>query len=198
MLLHIRIDFSTLEQGSNQYETKRKVLGLRTKSWKQIALITVVTASLAFGFHKSHMLDMATWKETLISPIAVFAEEYPETPEDEKKAIVKYIYEIFGPKDGKIACAIAMGESGLSPKAKLVWSRENSRGIFQINIQSDYAKVHYARIPGKTLEEKITWLENPSNNTLLAYWIFEKSGWHPWTAYKTGSYGEFLGKGLCK
>lgn len=105
--------------------------------------------------------------------------------------IENYIKTIFG-KDAKVAIAVSHNECGptnkLYPKCNLHTEVENSVGLFQINIESVTTKVHWSRIPGKTLEEKKTWLENPYNNTLLAYWIFQTSGWNPWSAYTSGRY----------
>ncbi len=117
----------------------------------------------------------------------------PTTNPNDVKAIQAYMREIFR-SDYKIACAVAYAESGYRTDADNVSHIENSRGIFQINIRSKTAFVHYNRIPGSTIDEKITWLENPYNNVLLAYWIFDNSGWYPWSAYTNGSYKAHLEK----
>jgi hypothetical protein len=109
--------------------------------------------------------------------------------------IKQYIKTIFG-KDARIACAIARAESGFKTDAQLKSSVENSNGIFQINLESDYAKVHYDRVPGNNLEEKIEWLSDPYNSTLMAYWIYTKSGFNPWSVFTSGKYKQFLGE--CK
>ena len=121
------------------------------------------------------------------------AELIPEpTPtEYTQEEIEKYVKTIFG-KDSKVAIAISHNECNPAnkryPKCNLKSHVENSVGLFQINIESATAKVHWARIPNDTLEEKKEWLENPYNNTLLAYWIFKTSGWNPWSAYTNGNY----------
>lgn len=175
-------------RGSNQHAKS-------TKTEKQNILIMtgffifVLTLILAGFSGRLKGMDSAYAQTPIISPLGSTQEVTPIPNEDttEVEKIIKYIKTIFG-KDWKTACAVAKAESGLRTTASLVWAKENSRGIFQINIQSEYAKVHYDRIPGDTLEEKITWLEDPYNNTLLAYWIFTKSGWNPWTAYTSGAY----------
>lgn len=120
----------------------------------------------------------------------VLSWNYTEAKEP-KTNIEKYIKTIFG-KDGDIAYAIARAESGLRPSAKLITKHETSIGIFQINIQSEQAKVHYHRIPGNTLNDKIAWLEVPENNVLMAYWIYSHSGFSPWSVYKNNSYQNYL------
>lgn len=109
----------------------------------------------------------------------------------QQEEIEKYIKTIFG-KDAKVAIAVSHHECGPTNKAypacNLHTNAEDSVGLFQINIQSKTAKVHFARIPGETLEEKKEWLKDPYNNTLLAYWIFQTSGWNPWSAYTSGRY----------
>ncbi len=125
------------------------------------------------------------------TPTPVQDEVQDEVQAPTQKEIEAYIKTIFG-KDAKIAIAVSRNEcsphNAQYPRCQFKTSKENSIGIFQINIESATTKVHFYRIPGKTLEEKIEWLKDPFNNTLMAYWIFKNSNWYPWTAYTSGNY----------
>jgi len=107
------------------------------------------------------------------------------------EAIEDYIRTIFG-KDARTAIAITHNECSPQhpdyPECVYITKHEYSVGLWQINIQSRSAKVHFDRIPGDTLEQKIEWLKDPYNNTLMAYWIFSNSYWYPWRAYTSGNY----------
>jgi len=189
--------------GSNQYQAKKKTY---TKEWLAILGIAVVvcyTGRLAgqdiFGRIKTAwaqetaIISPLPETHTIKEPVPFYIDTSDVRQVTEQEEIEKYIKTIFG-KDAKTAIAISHKECNPKnkayPKCVLSTEREHSVGIFQINIQSHTAKVHSARIPGDTLEEKETWLKNPKNNTLMAYWIFEKSGWNPWSVYKNGSYLE--------
>jgi len=103
-----------------------------------------------------------------------------------------YIDTIFGKKQGRIVRAVMRVECNPANKAwpacQYKTDRENSVGVLQINIKSTYAKVHYDRIPGESLEEKVEWLKDPKNNVLMAYWIYSKSGMNPWAGYTSERY----------
>lgn len=182
-------------RGSNQYQKKTNT---HYVLWYLIFIAIVVSLGM---FAKSKKPAYAQILSPLASPSASLTVEGKEkalpqpevtTPvEEESIQIEKYIKTIFG-RDAKVAIAISHHECNpankMYPKCNLHTHVENSVGIFQINIESATAKVHWARIPGETLEEKKTWLENPYNNTLLAFWIFQTSGWTPWSAYTSGRY----------
>lgn len=70
---------------------------------------------------------------------------------------------------------IAWCESGFWPEA--VNQQTKDYGIFQINLES-----HRNRIPGKTDEEKISWLKNPYNNIMFGYTLFLEQGISPWNS----------------
>ena len=103
-----------------------------------------------------------------------------------------YVRTIFG-KDADIAIAVHKGECHPSnrtyPKCgPFVTEREYSCGIFQINLRA-----HWKKVPvGNTFEEKCDFLEDPFNNTLVAYKIFKDSNWYPWAAYTGGNYLKYL------
>lgn len=176
-------------KGSNGYKKQYRIYGLKPRTLRDILVISTLTATIAFVA----MSAKASVEPRLISPLATYdvGESFDNSPITISPDVKEYIKTIFG-KDWKVAYAVARCESGLKSKANLKSSVENSIGIFQINIQSDTAKVHYSRIPGNTLEAKKEWLENPYNNTLMAYWIFTKSGWNPWTGFTNNCYLNFL------
>src|SRR3990167_1673591 len=184
-------------RGSNQHQSKY------SSHWKVNAIIFLVIwilvisgAFVYYGFRIKNVQAQET--PELISPTATptptvhILQVIDNAPvvyegEFEQKQIIAYIKTIFG-RDWKIACAIARSESGLRTDANNTSKIEISIWIMQINLKSEYAKVHYDRVPGKTLEEKIAWLEVPENNVLMGYWIYTKSGFNPWSVYKTGAY----------
>lgn len=111
----------------------------------------------------------------------------PEATEEVKTTSVspsgveKLILEIFGDENYKIARAIAFAESGLNPNA----THKNSNGTidagtFQIN------SCH-----GFSVDE----LKNPKRNIEIAKQLFDKSGWSPWTTWKSGAYKKYLAMG---
>lgn len=56
-----------------------------------------------------------------------------------------------------------------------VISKSGDIGLFQINL-----KAHWSEIPGKTREEKITWLQNPLNNVDFAFSLYQVKKWGDW------------------
>jgi len=122
----------------------------------------------------------------------------------QQEEIKQYVYTIFG-THGHSAYAIAFAESKyydiktnqtyIAPGQVRKNDYELSVGLFQINLKSRDVKVHYDRIPGVTIEEKITWLKNPFNNTLLAFWIFTtRQNFEAWSVYNDGSYLAYTNK----
>jgi hypothetical protein len=185
-------------RGSNQY---RKKANTHYVIWYFLFIGIIVTLSL---FAKNQ--QDTVYAQEILSPLPTntassSAEVVPtasprlEDPSLERltlqKEIEDYIRTIFG-KDAKVAIAVSRNECGPTnkkyPSCQFHTAHENSIGLFQINIESQTTKVHWARIPGDTLEEKIEWLKEPQNNVLMAYWIFTKSGWNPWSAYTNGNY----------
>ncbi len=120
---------------------------------------------------------------------------------EQYEPIKQYINTIFG-RNAATAYAVAFAESGKWDKetgkpyfltnAVHASSVEVSVGVFQINLKNIAAKVHYDRIPGQSLEEKIEWLQNPYQNVLFAYWVYTTSGFHPWSVYSSGKYLAFM------
>lgn len=90
--------------------------------------------------------------------------------------IERLIYETFGQENFKVAVAVAKAESQLNPQA--VGKNRNGTtdcGVFQIN------SIH-----------KLENCTDPETNIRCAYEMFQKSGWTPWVAYKTGAYQKYL------
>lgn len=124
----------------------------------------------------------------LESELETFKSKYPDPKREE---IEKYVKLIFG-KDANTALAVSHHECGYTnktyPKCHLESSVEHSIGLFQVNLYNQKQWIHAGRIPGNTMAEKTKWLENPFNNTLYSYWVYQTSGWSPWSAYSTGRY----------
>lgn len=183
----------------NQYRCKHgKDVGAYMISFLYLMIILV-------GLHDYHIFTklQANASSDIISPVSTTlipvspsilhatesAELINET--DTQEEIEKYIRTIFG-RDAKTAIAVSRNECGPTnkyyPSCQFKTAHENSIGLFQINLKSEYAKVHYDRVPGETLDDKIEWLKDPHNNVLMAYWIYSHSGWFPWTAFTSGNY----------
>lgn len=181
-------------RGTNQYRIKRhKDVGAYMIFF--IYVMGFFVGLQDWNLYTNHKVQAAPII-TPVAPESATLRVVSPTPADvdknqEQEKIEAYIKTIFG-ADARVAIAISRNECGPSnpkyPKCNLHTHVENSVGLFQINIESTVAKVHWNRIPGDTLLEKKTWLENPYNNTLLAYWIFQTSGWAPWSAYTSGRY----------
>lgn len=167
-----------------------------------ILLAIVIVGPLAYLEHVSGKQAVVKEAQAKAAPQNNAPSQATVTPsstpaeEGEQEAIEAYIRTIFG-KDAKVAIAVSHVECNPRnkqyPGCQLKTSAENSIGIFQINIESDYAKVHFDKIPGKTTEEKIEWLKDPYHNTLMAFKIFKDSGWYPWSGYTSGLYLDHMG-----
>lgn len=74
--------------------------------------------------------------------------------------------------DADIAYGIMFCESSGNPNAHNFSNitKDNSWGLFQINLYSDLAKVRPSP----------EWLKIPENNVSYAYGLYKKSGWTPW------------------
>jgi len=82
--------------------------------------------------------------------------------------------------DARMAVAIILAESGGVPNARTRSSREDSVGLFQINL-----KAH----PQYTAEE----MADPGRNALAALAISKRgTDWRPWSVYKSGAYRRYL------
>lgn len=112
-------------------------------------------------------------------------------PEYTQEDIENYMRIIFGPQ-ARVAIAIQHDECNPNrpdyPHCVNHSNIEYSIGLMQINLKNKTQMIHFYRVPGNTLEEKIAWLQNPYNNVLFAYWVYSTSGFHPWTTYLNGHY----------
>ena len=113
-------------------------------------------------------------REIEIKEIVKVISEIPN-PVDLKTDTEKYIYEVFGIEDYKVAIAIAKSESGLREDAIGINSNSIDVGIFQIN------STHFKK-EGCSLKDVSTM----KGNVDCAYKIFKVSGWTPWTVWNTG------------
>jgi len=78
--------------------------------------------------------------------------------------------------DPKLAAAIAMAESGGVPGARVRSSREDSVGLWQINLLAH---------PSYDAEQ----MKDPEQNALAALDISRGgTDWRPWSAFKNGAY----------
>ena len=104
------------------------------------------------------------------------------------KTTEEIIEMVFG-DEADMAKAVAQAECrGYNNDCLNVWEKEHSVGMFQINILA-----HWAKIPGRTLTEKETWLKDPLNNTLMAKIVKDMAGgWTPWTGFTSGNYKNYL------
>lgn len=89
---------------------------------------------------------------------------------------------MFG-KDAKMALAISQAENG-SRKCDRV-SKPNSNGSVDIGL----FQVNNLAHKGKATE---TELKDCLTNIRIAKQIFDSSGWHPWTVYRTEAYKKYL------
>ena len=99
-------------------------------------------------------------------------------PVDLETDTEKYIYEVFGIEDYKIAIAIAKSESGLREGAFNINSNGTiDVGIFQIN------SVHFNK-EFCTLKDVST----IKGNIDCAYELYKASGWNPWVVFSNGTF----------
>jgi len=93
--------------------------------------------------------------------------------------VEKYIYEVFGPEDYKIAIAIAKAESGLGEHKINAYNTNGTVdiGVFQIN------SIHYNK-PECSLDKIVTM----KGNVDCAYTLYKASGWNPWVVFQNGSF----------
>lgn len=111
-----------------------------------------------------------------------------------EKEVKDYLKTIFG-KHSRVAWAVMQAECNYNrpewPKCVNSSAVEHSVGEFQINIAKNGGagkRVHWDKIPGNDLFEKEEWLSDWRNNILMAYKIFQDSGWFPWAGYTSNNY----------
>ena len=116
-------------------------------------------------------------REVEVKEIIKVIGEIPN-PVDLETDTEKYIYEVFGIEDYKIAIAIAKSESGLREGAFNINSNGTiDVGIFQIN------SVHFNK-EFCTLKDVST----IKGNIDCAYELYKASGWNPWVVFSNGAF----------
>ncbi len=96
----------------------------------------------------------------------------------------------FKGNDVNIAVAVALAESGGNPGATNMKGRDNSYGLWQINMKGSLG-------PDRRKKFGInndTDLLRPAINAKAAKIVHGESGWGAWTTYTDGTYKEFLTK----
>lgn len=94
----------------------------------------------------------------------------------------------WSPADAETAAAISLAESGGDPRAQLVTPREDSRGLWAINV-----KAHPHVDPARLWE--------PAYNASTAYTTWQAAGrngrdpWRPWSVWAYDRQGRYQGPG---
>ena len=140
--------------------------------------------------------ELPLLQQKLVALANMKAEGLQETldkkqPSYTQAEIEKYIKTIFG-KNAAVAIAVSHHECSPKnkqyPKCVAHSDKELSVGVFQINLKNELHLIHAAKVPGKTIVEKVESLKDPHINTLIAFKIFTDSGWGAWSSYKNKSY----------
>lgn len=184
---------TTNKWGTNQHKVK---WGLDYKTKARVFMC--LCFALVVSYLGNQIVQERDFRKNLISPLPdsiatkptkVYAVENDET----QKEIDQYIKTIFG-KDYKTAIAIQRAECNPKnkqyPYCRNISGIEHSIGVFQINIMRhhDGKHIHWDKIPGDNLEQKEHFLSDPLNNVLIAYKIYQDSGFEAWSAYTNGAY----------
>lgn len=85
--------------------------------------------------------------------------------------------------------AIAAAESGGNPRAHNPRGRDNSYGLWQINMLGNMGPERRRQFGIESDEQ----LWDPATNAKAAKAIFDQQGFGAWTVYKTGAYKKYLG-----
>ncbi len=95
----------------------------------------------------------------------------------------------FSGNDLDVAVAVAIAESGGDPKSYNGTGRDDSYGLWQINMYKDMGPSRRKQF-GITRNEE---LFNPDVNARAAYMVFKSQGWNRgWTTYGTERYDKIL------
>lgn len=94
----------------------------------------------------------------------------------------------FTGKNLDIAIAVALAESGGVTTAHNTAGRDNSYGLWQINMLGDMGPDRRKRFGLKSNSE----LLDPTTNARAAHMIWKSEGWQPWTTYTSGKYKKYL------
>jgi hypothetical protein len=94
----------------------------------------------------------------------------------------------FSGKDLDIAVAVAKAESGWNPKAHNPVGRDDSYGLWQINMRGSLGPDRRKKFGLKANTD----LYDPATNAKAAYGIRKSSGWDAWTTYTSNDYKQYL------
>lgn len=100
--------------------------------------------------------------------------------------------EKFSGKDLDIAVAVALAESGGRTDAHYVGPRDDSYGLWQINMLGGMGPERRQKFHLGSNSD----LFKPSTNARVAYAIFKGSGWSAWATYTSGAYKDHLTPGV--
>ena len=94
----------------------------------------------------------------------------------------------FTPEQAKVMAAIAMAESGGNPRAHNPNGRDNSYGLWQINMLGRMGADRRRQFGIGSNEE----LWNPSVNARAAKAVFDAQGFDAWSVFEDGKYQQYL------
>lgn len=94
----------------------------------------------------------------------------------------------FTGKNVDVAVAVALAESGGDPSSHNGEGRDDSYGLWQINMIGSLGPDRRKRFNLKSNAD----LFDPATNARVAYSIWKSEGWSPWTTYTRGTYKKFL------
>jgi hypothetical protein len=116
-------------------------------------------------------------RQVQINQVVNVINQVPE-PKDLNTDIEKYIYQVFGIENYKLAIAIFKAESGLREDAININTNNTiDIGVAQIN------SIHFKK-EGCSLKE----VSNYKGNIDCAYKLFQASGFGPWVAFNNSSF----------
>ncbi len=97
----------------------------------------------------------------------------------------------FAGDDLNIAVAVALAESGGNPRAYNGVGRDNSYGLWQINMIGSLGPARRKQFGLSSNDQ----LYDPATNARAAYAIKKGSGWSAWTTYTSGKYKQHMSGG---
>lgn len=95
----------------------------------------------------------------------------------------------FTPEEARVMAAIAMAESSGNPNAYNGAGRDNSYGLWQINMYGSMGPDRAQQFGLSSYDQ----LYNPSTNANAAYGIYKQQGFGAWSTYSSGAYLRYLG-----
>lgn len=95
----------------------------------------------------------------------------------------------FNQQESVTMAAIAMAESTGDPKAHNTKGRDNSYGLWQINMLGRMGPSRRKQLGIDSNEQ----LKDPKINARAAYMVYKQQGFNAWSVYKSGAYQRFMG-----